>query len=106
MQAHQCKTPLCSELGQKQDLQPYRNYYYEGIIRLCWNLTHYMYLSAFYSWLLPTFNALACSFQKLLGFKVKQDNQGYKGTNGKQISNTCFRPGRCRRIALSEYTKT
>ena len=33
IQAHQCKTMLCSELGQKQDLKLYRNYY-EGIIRL------------------------------------------------------------------------
>ena len=33
MQVHQCKTPLCSELGQKQDLKLYRNYY-DRIIRL------------------------------------------------------------------------
>ena len=30
VQAHQYKTLLCSELGQKQDLKLYRNYY-EGI---------------------------------------------------------------------------
>ena len=33
MQVHQCKTPLCSELGQKQDLKLFRNYY-DRIIRL------------------------------------------------------------------------
>ena len=33
IQVYQCKTPLCNELGQKQDLKLYRNYY-DRIIRL------------------------------------------------------------------------
>ena len=61
---------LCSEVGQNQDLNLHRNHY-EGIVRSSsWNFAQR--LSTFHSWLLLTFKAKTCSFQKMFGFKMSK----------------------------------
>ena len=82
MQVHQCKTPLCSELGPKQDLKLYRNYY-------CWDSQIILKVGTLIKYILfmTTFKFQCSSLllSKLIRVQSKLDNQVYKEMIGQVL---------------------
>ena len=82
MQVHQCNTPLCSELGQKQDLKLYKNYC-DKIIRIILKVgTLIKYILSMTT---LKFQCSSLLLSKLIRVQSKLDNQVYKEMIGQVL---------------------
>ena len=73
IQAHQCKTPLCSELGQKQDLKL--------ILKVGTLIAYILFMTTL------NFQCSTCSLllSKVIRVQSEQDNQVYKEMKGQVL---------------------